>query len=290
MWNCRRLMVPVLVLAFAGALRAEGPDSRTFVGPCGDEKTARIGVVADDGMMVAYVCSQDETFNTANARWFTGTVANGKLSGKSPDGRTLTGTMTGNGIEGQIANGDGTLPFRAKLCDTTGTMAGLYRAEEKDGEHDYVAGWVVDEDDHVAGAVNQRGQKKIQTPKPPAGPGAAANLSPRQGVQAQPIVSPRDPQSVKGKKTRRFTQEDSDAKLAALQNDLGAQGGSATLAAVINQVKRFTSGAKPEGPIEAATFAKLAKLPKAQLQDYVKNWDGLPAQIRQQAAALPAQS
>src|SRR4051794_41071096 len=76
MWNCRRLIVPVLVLAFAGAARAEGPENRTFVGPCGDDKTARIGVVADNGMMVAYLCSQDDAFNTGNARWFTGTVSN----------------------------------------------------------------------------------------------------------------------------------------------------------------------------------------------------------------------
>ena len=74
----------MLAAALAATARADGPDGTTFVGPvqCG-EKTARIGLVADGDSYLAYVCSQDEAFNRDHARWFKGTVAGGKLEGKS---------------------------------------------------------------------------------------------------------------------------------------------------------------------------------------------------------------
>ena len=179
--------------------------------------------------------------------------------------------------------------------DPQTSLAGLYRAEESEGGHDYVAGWVVDTDDNVAGAVQNRRPPGVVTPKPPAqGTGGAAKLSPRPGVQGQPVQSPKNPPQ--GKKGSKFTQEDQDEENRNLEVNLGSQGGSPLLAAVIHQVKRFQSGARPVGPIEQQTFARLAKGPEAQLTQYVKNWDGLPAKTapgrprhrRRPVAAQPA--
>ncbi len=158
--------------------------SQTFVGDVKNAvDTARIGLVADQSSFVLYVCSQDEAFNKTSARWVRGIVTNGKFEGKSPDSAlTVRGTIGMEAAEGTITVGGNEMTFAAKLPDER-TFAGLYRCEEKDTTNDYIAGWVVDEDDAVAGAIQNRQNKQITNP-----PGVAAQQKPNPKGN---VVSPR---------------------------------------------------------------------------------------------------
>ena len=52
----------------------------------------------------------------------------------SPDGRSLTAALKADAIEGEVKGPAGAMPFRAMRVDPQTSLAGLYRAEEKDGE------------------------------------------------------------------------------------------------------------------------------------------------------------
>ncbi len=269
--------------------------SQTFVGDVKNAvDTARVGLVADPSSFVFYLCSQDEAFNKTSARWVRGVVANGKFEGKSPDGAlTVRGTIGMEAAEGTIAVGGNEMTFAAKRPDER-TYAGLYRCEEKEAANDYVAGWVVDEDDAVAGAIQNRQNKQItnppgvaaqQKPNPkgnvvsPRGGNRIPNLDVGQGtgVGGQQVTDPKKLATGAGKK---FTAEDAIAQAQEIGTSLEKKGGSPLLAMTIHQVRRFLKGAKPVGPLEAKTFARLARIPGASLTDYVKNWEKIPATVR----------
>jgi hypothetical protein len=174
----RRFAVPLAGLALALAAPptfAQSDDAapaRSFVGPVSDAvESARVGVVADAKNFILYVCSTDEAFNKTSARWARGTVANGAFEGKSPDGAlTVKATLGGDAVKGSLTVAGKMMAFTAAVADER-TYAGLYRCEEKDGPNDYVAGWVVDEDDFVAGNVQNRQTGRIQVP-----PGAGQKI------------------------------------------------------------------------------------------------------------------
>lgn len=287
--------------------------SQTFVGDVKNAvDTARVGLVADPSSFVFYLCSQDEAFNKTSARWVRGVVANGKFEGKSPDGAlTVRGTIGNETAEGTIAVGSNEMTFAAKRPDER-TYAGLYRCEEKEAANDYVAGWVVDEDDAVAGAIQNRQNKQITNPPgvaaqqkpnpkgnvvspraggglgsgqgggggiPPRGGNRIPNLDVGQGtgVGGQQVTDPKKLATGAGKK---FTEEDAIAQAEEIGTSLEKKGGSPLLAMTIHQVRRFNKGAKPSGPLEAKTFARLARIPAGSLAKYEKNWDKLPATVR----------
>src|SRR5205085_8773416 len=119
--------------------------------------------------------------------WVRGPVAGGRFEAASPDGSmTLAGAVRGDRAEGTVTCKAGALTFSAALGRIEETLAGLYRAEEKDDDQDYVAGWVVDEDGNVAGAVQDRKNKQVLTPKPKAG---APNLTAGKGTTGQQVKS-----------------------------------------------------------------------------------------------------
>ncbi len=303
------------VLADEPAEVAIAAPCQSFVGVVKNAvDSARVGLVADNAAFICYVCSQDEAFNQSSARWVRGTVTGGKIEGKSPDGAvTLQGTIGTESAEGSITVGGKVMTFAAALPDER-TYAGLYRCEEKTDATDYVAGWVVDEDDFVAGAVQNRQNRQISNPpgvpsaqqkqpkqpdpnpnpkgdivspraggrngQQPRGGKQAPNLDagPGAGVGGQQVTDPKNPATGAGKK---FTAADYQAQIQEISTNLEKKGGSPLLAMTIQQVRRFVSGATPSGPLETKTFARLARIPGGTLEKYLKNWDAIPVAARQ---------
>src|SRR5438045_44532 len=62
----------------------ESPASKVFVGALkGGPVSARIAIAIQEGKILAYVCSSDETFNENHSRWFPGKFAgDGSFSAK----------------------------------------------------------------------------------------------------------------------------------------------------------------------------------------------------------------
>jgi hypothetical protein len=316
----RRLFaVPLIGLVFAlsappsVAQPDDGAPAQTFVGPVPEAvESARVGVVADGKNFVLYLCSTDEAFNRSSARWARGAVANGAMEGKSPDGAmTVKATVAADAVKGTLTVGGKALAFTATRADGR-TYAGLYRCEEKDGPNDYVAGWVVDEDDFVAGNVQNRQTGRFQVPpgagrpnaggavpgtqqgggarppapgtggrpQPPRGGNTPPNLNPGTGtgVNGQQVTDPRNPATGVGKK---LTPQDLQNQIGVIATNLERAGGSPLLGLTIQQVRRFLSGARPSGPLETKTFARMGRVPRGTLAEYVRNWDALPAATRQ---------
>src|SRR5262249_968603 len=125
--------VLALGLAVMVAAQAEPvePPSRSFVGElAGGPRSARIALVAQGNDVVAYGCSQDKEFNQAHPRWYEGSLKEGRLA-ITLDGHTLTARIEGNKVEGNLVGPDRkTLTFTATRT-VPGTLAGLYRAEDK---------------------------------------------------------------------------------------------------------------------------------------------------------------
>lgn len=302
------------VLADEPAEVAVAAPCQSFVGVVKNAvDSARVGIVADNAAFICYVCSQDEAFNQSSARWVRGTVTGGKIEGKSPDGAlTLRATIGADTAAGSITVGGSVMTFAATLPDER-TYAGLYRCEEKTAATDYVAGWIVDEDDRVAGAVQNRQNRQITNPPgvpsaqqkqpkqpnlnpnpegdvvspraggrngaPPTGGKQVPNLNAGQGagVGGQQVTDPKNPATGAGKK---FTAADYQVQIQEISTNLGKKGGSPLLAMTIQQVRRFTSGATPSGPLETKTFARLARIPGGTLEQYLKNWDAIPKATR----------
>lgn len=304
----RRFAVPLagLVLAFcASPVPAQSDGSapaKTFVGPVtGAVESARVGVVADGTNFMLYVCSTDETFNKTSARWARGPVANGVCEGKSPDGAmAVKAAVAADTVKGTLTVAGKAMAFTATLADER-TYAGLYRCEEKDGAFDYVAGWVVDEADFVAGNVQNRQTGRVQVPpgagrpgqggivsprntnagnQPPRGGNVPPNLNPGTGtgVRGQQVTNPQTPPTGAGKK---ITAQESQDNLVVIATNLERKGGSPLLALTIHQVRRFNAGTRPANELEQKTFARLARIPKATLLDYEKNWEKIPLATRQ---------
>jgi hypothetical protein len=106
----------------------------------------RIGlVVTGDKSVLAYVCSSNQAFNEEWSGWFKGEVSEGRFQLET-NGIQLTGTVSGGTVTGTFGKSNASA-FSAKLVDPEG-LAGLYRAVYSEDGDDYVAGWIVDEEDH----------------------------------------------------------------------------------------------------------------------------------------------
>lgn len=301
----RRLAPAAAVFAVAAAFVANGfgqPDdpadaTKTFVGDIkGAPESARVAVVIDGDKFVAYVCSGDQAFNDTYSRWFRGTVAGGKLAAKSPCGAEFAAELAGDAVTGTLKKDATTHAFTATAVQAGGN-AGLFRAGEAFGDDDYVIGWIVDEKEAVVGTGGKVGGK-VQTLQAPKGNG---NLNPVVGgkkldpskVGAGNGVLPQtagktgktDPPAKAGtaKAGAKGQRLDAAAKAELLQDLLAARkasGGDAIQAMLIHQIRRFTTGKRPETKIEEKTFAVLRTAPIQSLNDYIKNWDKLPKTTR----------
>jgi hypothetical protein len=128
---------------------------KTYIGALKDSHdSARIALVADANTYLLYICSQDQATNQALSRWVQGKVGkDGSFVGASADGVKVTGDIKEGVAEGNVTGKDGKeLSFRAKMVAES-DRAGLYRREFKEDGAECVAGWIVDADGRVAGAV-----------------------------------------------------------------------------------------------------------------------------------------
>ncbi|HVJ81073.1 MAG TPA: hypothetical protein VNC50_08390, partial [Planctomycetia bacterium] len=269
-------------LAAGTAARAgdgdETPASVTFIGKLeGAPASARIGIVIEGDAFIAYLCSQDAAFNEANSRWYRGPVDGGKFKAEVA-GTTISGSVDGENASGEAAG----MKFAAATVAEP-TLAGLYRAEVATDEGDLVAGWVVDGDEEVAGAVTNKKTKKTATP-PPAGKGGegvpelAVGNGKGSNTAGGKVVSAKNPP--KGKLLTAISPEERAQAVASIASKAASLGGTPALAALLQQARRVAAGESPSGALEGKVFKALKKVPKSVLKDYLKNWDLTPKDVR----------
>ncbi|HQR09493.1 MAG TPA: hypothetical protein PLN21_21905 [Gemmatales bacterium] len=265
--------------------RETPPDNElapNFVGKLeGCDVPALVGIAADSKQFLAYVCSQDAGFNEKHSRWFKGEVKEGAFSA-TVDGMTLEGTVSPENIIGTFTD-KGEHAFTAKVT-TSETLAGLYRAEGPNAEGDHcVYGWVIDEDDYVVGAGDNKTKKKKETPKPTASddiPGGVRVPGPNaEDTVGQQVKSPGKP--AKGRRVKVLSTEERNALLATIAKRVAVTGGNPLLGLTISSVKRFLTNAKAEGTLENSIFTILKRVPAGLLKAYVKRWDAIPPSIRE---------
>lgn len=268
-------------------IRADDPPAAIEVAPSityiGTVEGGKIGVVATATDFIAYICGADDSFNGKCSRWFRGSVAAGKLTGESADGSKFEAAISGDAAAGSVTlKGGAKLAFNAPKANTEATLAGLYRAEEKDETSDVVAGWIIDEKDVIVGAAANKKNGQIATLQQGKGNNTGAigaNVATQKGTRGQPVNDPKNP--AVGKQGKRFGPEIQKQKLDELQANVGNQGGSPIAGLVVQQVKRFQqTGGKAGSDLEKRTFAKLQKANGVGLADYVKNWEALPQAVR----------
>jgi hypothetical protein len=150
-----------ILLTACGGTSTEGTVS--YLGTIDDApESARVGIVAENGKFVLYICSLDDAFNLSTSRWFSGDLdGDGTFAGISPDGVKVNGSINGNLLIGFITNLQGQrLNFRGTAI-SAGGPAGLYRGVgEYDGQQ-VIVGAVVDEGDLFAAATVQV-QNKVE--------------------------------------------------------------------------------------------------------------------------------
>ncbi|MBL8099526.1 MAG: hypothetical protein JNK81_10100 [Anaerolineales bacterium] len=149
------LIVLSILLTACGGSATEGAVS--YIGTIdGAPESARIGVVAENGKFVIYICSLDDAFNLATSRWFSGDLdGDGTFVGTSPDGVKVNGSVNGSSLIGFITTLQGErLTFRGSAIPAGGP-AGIYQGiGEYDGQQ-VIVGAVIDEDNLFAAATVQ---------------------------------------------------------------------------------------------------------------------------------------
>lgn len=150
------LIVATVILTACGG-SSSNESAVSYIATIDDApESARVGLVAENGKFVVYICSFDDAFNVANSRWYSGQLdGDGTFVGVSSDGVKVNGSINGNLLSGFITNLQGErLNFRGSLIPAGGP-AGLYRGVgEYDGQQ-VVVGAVVDEGDLFAAATVQ---------------------------------------------------------------------------------------------------------------------------------------
>lgn len=124
LWRLLAIIALSLVSLTSSVFAQDQGNGRIFVGNISgleniDAKFA--AVVADNGRAVAFVASQDPTWNAANSKWFVGEATAGTLMATANDGTSLTGSLVGDRLSGNI----GGLPWVGTLAQSG--VAGLYR-------------------------------------------------------------------------------------------------------------------------------------------------------------------
>lgn len=143
-----------LLLCASATADEEPAASRTYIGVIdGAPKNSLIAVVVEGNEVLAYACSDDETFNTRNSRWFRETAADGELQAAN-DGVKLAATIGKDAVAGTLTGPDKkALKFTATAA---GENAGLFRAEGKVEDEEHVAGWIADGKGTVVGSHHHK--------------------------------------------------------------------------------------------------------------------------------------
>lgn len=260
------------------------PVSQTFIGALeGGPASARIAVVTEKDKFLVYACSQDMKFNSSFSRWMRGTIGDkGAIEAKSPDGVEVTGVIKGDAIEGALAANGTTMKFTAKkilACQN----AGLYRAVDNEGGEDFVAGWIVDEADAIAGSLQQG--KKINLPAPVGennNLGGILNKKGKNNVNAQRVASAiNPPNGVQGRNPLGKIDPDTRAEiLQDLVSRFQKKKGSPLQGVFVNLLRRSVAGAKSNDADDGKLLAIANKINRKTAQAYLKNWDALPVNVR----------
>ncbi len=125
-----KILAALVALIFVLAACAIPPAGATsyIASIDGAPASARVGIVVEDGIFKAYICSLDDAFNLTSARWYEGVVdADGNIAGVSADGVALQGSVRDGQFSGTIVNIDNvTMTFSgAEVAELD--PAGLYR-------------------------------------------------------------------------------------------------------------------------------------------------------------------
>ena len=127
--------------------------------------SARVGIVIEDGKFVVYICSLDDAFNQSTARWFAGTLeGDGTVSGLSPDGVRVNGSIIKTSFTGIITNLQGqVITFRGSSVPAGGPV-GLYRGTGNYNGQEVILGVIVDSDDVFVSTVQVQDRVEFITP------------------------------------------------------------------------------------------------------------------------------
>jgi hypothetical protein len=113
---------------------------------------AKIAIVLEGDAFVAYTCGERTAFNRGYSRWWKGTL--GSTAVQSEQGNvTLSLERSDGSLVGTVASPEYELYFSAEPIPKD-SRAGLYRAESKSKDLDYVLGWIVDTDGSVVGCCS----------------------------------------------------------------------------------------------------------------------------------------
>jgi hypothetical protein len=261
---------------------------RSFVGVLeGAPRSARIAIIVQGGTFLAYACSQDAEFNAACSRWFQGEIGTGGTIRASAGGLDLRGTLGDDQVSGEVGPERKPLRFTARRVPAGGD-AGLYRSETRADGTNFVAGWIIDLDDNVAGAVSCHGQRTVIVTPPPARPGVILNAR-TPDVPAVVANKLGQPGSVRKLNTPATTPPPASVTRGVKIDDtvraevfpdalarLRARGGSPLLAIFLHQARRVLAGASPTGLLEERLFERLNEFPPGALKQVVAAFDQLP--------------
>jgi hypothetical protein len=262
------------------------PVSQTFVGPLeGGPASARIAVVTEKDKFLVYSCSQDVAFNGMCSRWLRGTIGDkGTIEATSPDGVKVAGEIKGNTIEGTLTAKDKTMKFTAKKV-TACQNAGLYRAVDSADGEEFVAGWIVDEADAIAGNVQNQKKKINQLPPKNDGNNLGGILNPKgkNNVNAQKVNSATNPgNGTVGRNP--LGKIDPETRAEILQDLVGRfqkkKTGSPLQGIFVNVLRRSLAGAKAADADDAKLLAIAKKINPKTIKSYISLWDALPVATR----------
>ncbi|MBC7877878.1 MAG: hypothetical protein H7Y59_11985 [Anaerolineales bacterium] len=161
------LIALVFILSACGGQAATGATS--YIATLeGAPASARVGIVVEDGVFKAYVCSLDDAFNLTSARWYEGQLdANGSFDLVSSDGVKLKGTIQAGQFTGTLTNIQGTSMTFNGTAVTSGAPAGLYRGTGQVDGQNVIVGAVISADGSFASTTQYEGQIKFVTPVGP---------------------------------------------------------------------------------------------------------------------------
>ncbi len=111
--------------------------------------------------MIAFLCDGDQMW-----KWMTGTMDGDKASLSSPDGATLTASMSDGTVTGQVSAPG--MPDKAFVAHPAAADEGMFRATTNHDGADYTLGWIMTADG-VRGGSNGRPTDRAPVPSPSTG-------------------------------------------------------------------------------------------------------------------------
>ncbi|GAF44763.1 hypothetical protein [Rhodococcus wratislaviensis] len=110
----------------------------TYVGSV-DGSDAYVALARSGDEMIAFLCDGDQMWT-----WMTGTMDGDKASLSSPDGATLTASMSDGTVTGQVSAPG--MPDKAFVAHPAGADEGMFRAATNRDGADYTLGWIMTAD------------------------------------------------------------------------------------------------------------------------------------------------